>query len=84
MGARILRAISGDEPLALMRCPQQQLPQPSNNPTLGVELNYQSVPEVDTIIANLVWKGDLVATECPPPPPPWKPTVARGTPSNVT
>eukprot|EP00973_Karenia_brevis_P037742 5206292-Karenia_brevis.AAC.1 len=80
MGARILRAIARDEPLALMRCPNNQWPQADNNPTVGVELNYQSVPEVDTSTANLVWKGEHVKTDCPPPPPPWKPAVERGTP----
>eukprot|EP00973_Karenia_brevis_P043941 6085205-Karenia_brevis.AAC.1 len=63
-----------------MRCPHQQWPQPDNNPTVGVKLHYQSVPEMDTKTANLVWKGEHVKTTCPPPPPPWKPAVERGTP----
>eukprot|EP00973_Karenia_brevis_P070754 9835333-Karenia_brevis.AAC.1 len=73
MGARILRAIARDEPLVLMRCHQQRWPQPNNNPTVGIELNYQIGPEVDTTTANLVSKGDPVTTSCPPPPPPWRP-----------
>eukprot|EP00973_Karenia_brevis_P049366 6848310-Karenia_brevis.AAC.1 len=65
-----------------MRC--RHWPQPDNNPTVCIELNYQSVPEVNTTIANLVWKGE-VKTECPPPPPPpWRPAILRGTPSNIT
>eukprot|EP00973_Karenia_brevis_P047039 6529281-Karenia_brevis.AAC.1 len=67
-----------------MRCPNNQWPQADNNPTIGVELDYQSVPEVDTRTAKLVWKGEHVKTHCPPPPPPRKPAVERGTPSNVT
>eukprot|EP00973_Karenia_brevis_P002545 347835-Karenia_brevis.AAC.1 len=78
MGARILGAIAKDKPLTLMRC--QQWPQPDNNPTVGVALNYQNVPDLDNTTANLVWKGDPIITKCPPPPPPWRPAVARGTP----
>eukprot|EP00973_Karenia_brevis_P040214 5554525-Karenia_brevis.AAC.1 len=63
-----------------MRCQHQQWPQPDNNPTVGVELNYQSVPEVDTTVANLVCRGEHVNTNCPPPPPPWTLAVERGTP----
>eukprot|EP00973_Karenia_brevis_P035605 4911188-Karenia_brevis.AAC.1 len=65
-----------------MRCPDNQWPQADNNPTIGVELNYQGVPEVDSQTANLVWRGEHVKMECPPPPPPWRPAVERGTPSN--
>eukprot|EP00973_Karenia_brevis_P012052 1636247-Karenia_brevis.AAC.1 len=73
MGARIMRAIAGDGPLAFMRCPDHQWPQADNNPSIGIELDYQGVPEVDSSTANLVWRGEHVKTECPPPPPPWRP-----------
>eukprot|EP00973_Karenia_brevis_P062036 8627172-Karenia_brevis.AAC.1 len=73
MGARIMRAVARDEPLALVRCSNDQWRQADNNPTIGIELDYQGVPEVDSSTANLVWRGDHVKTECPPPPPPWRP-----------
>eukprot|EP00973_Karenia_brevis_P015524 2124071-Karenia_brevis.AAC.1 len=73
MGARIIRAIARDELLALMRCPNNQWPQAVNHPTIGVELHYQGVPEIDSQTANLVWHGEHVKVECPPPPPPWTP-----------
>eukprot|EP00973_Karenia_brevis_P021160 2909383-Karenia_brevis.AAC.1 len=63
-----------------MRCQQQHWPHPDNNPTVGIESISQSVPEVDTTTANLVWKGEPVTTSCPPPPPPWRPAVEMGTP----
>eukprot|EP00973_Karenia_brevis_P046457 6442219-Karenia_brevis.AAC.1 len=34
MGARIIKAIARDEPLALMRFPDKQWPQGDNNPTI--------------------------------------------------
>eukprot|EP00973_Karenia_brevis_P074816 10397685-Karenia_brevis.AAC.1 len=80
MGARIIRAIAKDEPPALMRCPNNQWPQADNNPTIGVELDYQSVLEIESSTANLVWTGEHVQIHGPPPPPPWKPAVERGTP----
>eukprot|EP00973_Karenia_brevis_P036105 4978437-Karenia_brevis.AAC.1 len=80
MGTRILRAIARDEPLSLMKCPDNLSPQADNNPTIGIELDYQGVPEVDSHTANLVSKGEHVRMERPPPPPPWKPAVDRGTP----
>eukprot|EP00973_Karenia_brevis_P024195 3340528-Karenia_brevis.AAC.1 len=63
-----------------MRCSNNQWPRADNNQTIGIELDYQGVPEVDSSTANWVWKGDHVKTECPPPPPPWGPAVERGTP----
>eukprot|EP00973_Karenia_brevis_P026256 3621711-Karenia_brevis.AAC.1 len=74
MGARIIRAIARDEPLALMRCPNNQWPQADNKPTIGVELQYQGEPQIDSQTAHLVWNGEHVRVECPPPPPPpWTP-----------
>eukprot|EP00973_Karenia_brevis_P015665 2143654-Karenia_brevis.AAC.1 len=58
-------------------------PQANNNPTIGIEVNYQIQPEVDTTVAMMVWNGH-VQTECHPPPPPWTPAVRRSTPSNIT
>eukprot|EP00973_Karenia_brevis_P019818 2716978-Karenia_brevis.AAC.1 len=66
-----------------MRCADGTWPQADNNPTVGVELNYQTLPEVDTTTALQVWNGH-VETHCPPPPPPWAPALERSTPSNIT
>eukprot|EP00973_Karenia_brevis_P003270 449852-Karenia_brevis.AAC.1 len=78
-----MRAAARDEPLALMRCSNNHWPQADNDPIIGIELDYQGVPEVDSSTAKLVWKGDHVKTWCPPPLPPWRLAVERGTPSNV-
>eukprot|EP00973_Karenia_brevis_P071039 9869508-Karenia_brevis.AAC.1 len=80
MGARIIRAVARDVPPALRRCANNTWPQADNNPTIGVELDFQTTPEVDTTIAHMVWRGEHVHIDCPPPPPPWTPAVARGTP----
>eukprot|EP00973_Karenia_brevis_P005177 711303-Karenia_brevis.AAC.1 len=44
---------------------------------IGVELDYQGVPDIDSSTANLVWKGEHVKMECPSHPPPWRPAVER-------
>eukprot|EP00973_Karenia_brevis_P001229 168192-Karenia_brevis.AAC.1 len=55
-----------------MKC--QQSPCPDNNTTIGIELNFQTQPEVDTTVADLVWTHGPVLTNCPPTAPPWKPS----------
>eukprot|EP00973_Karenia_brevis_P009989 1350190-Karenia_brevis.AAC.1 len=80
MGARIIRAVAKDRPLTLMRLDMNNWPQADNNPTIGIELDYQGVPVVDSTTAHMVWKGEHVTTDCPPPPPPWTPAVGRSTP----
>eukprot|EP00973_Karenia_brevis_P037178 5125539-Karenia_brevis.AAC.1 len=48
-----------------MRLDMNNWPQANDNHTIGNELDYQGVPEVDSITANMVWKGEHVTTDCP-------------------
>eukprot|EP00973_Karenia_brevis_P014693 2004638-Karenia_brevis.AAC.1 len=46
----------------------QEWPAPDNNPTLGAQLEYQAVPEIDTTIADHVWQqGHITVDKVPPP-----------------
>eukprot|EP00973_Karenia_brevis_P043481 6025127-Karenia_brevis.AAC.1 len=48
----------------------QAWPAPDNNPTIGVQSDYQTTPEIDTTIADQVWlQGQVVSDPIPPPPP---------------
>eukprot|EP00973_Karenia_brevis_P092784 12414119-Karenia_brevis.AAC.1 len=85
MGDRILRAVASNKnkPPAFMKC--QEWPCKDNNPTIGTALDYQTTPETNTTVADLVWASGHVQTNCPPPPPPWQVSVVRGVPSsNIT
>eukprot|EP00973_Karenia_brevis_P088024 12208796-Karenia_brevis.AAC.1 len=45
-------------------------PAPDNNPTIGVQLDYQTTPEINTAIADQVWlQGQFITDPIPPPPP---------------
>eukprot|EP00973_Karenia_brevis_P048211 6692133-Karenia_brevis.AAC.1 len=52
-----------------MKC--QEWPCPGNNPTIGITLDYQTVPERDTTVADKIWNEGPVKTKVQPPPPPW-------------
>eukprot|EP00973_Karenia_brevis_P053279 7405813-Karenia_brevis.AAC.1 len=54
-------------------------PQATNNPTLGIHLDYQAPPTVDTIEEVEVWDSQVTIVGRPPPPP-WTPAIARSTP----
>eukprot|EP00973_Karenia_brevis_P014603 1993918-Karenia_brevis.AAC.1 len=43
-----------------MEC--QHWPCPGNNPTIGITLDYQTLPERDTTVADLVWNEGPVKT----------------------
>eukprot|EP00973_Karenia_brevis_P010842 1467649-Karenia_brevis.AAC.1 len=68
MGARMLRAVAANKPPGFIKC--QEWPCTSNNPTLGVTLEYQTTPARDTRVADRVWTEDPVQTDIPLPPPP--------------
>eukprot|EP00973_Karenia_brevis_P050500 7009808-Karenia_brevis.AAC.1 len=45
----------------------QDWPSPENNPTIGIQLDYQTVPESDTTIADQVWlQGQVTYDRVPP------------------
>eukprot|EP00973_Karenia_brevis_P089448 12397805-Karenia_brevis.AAC.1 len=68
MGTRIMNAVAANKPPACMKC--QEWPEPGNNPTGGVTLEYQTQPDRDSTTAGRVWHGGFVDTTPPPPPPP--------------
>eukprot|EP00973_Karenia_brevis_P046052 6378715-Karenia_brevis.AAC.1 len=43
-------------------------PVPDNNPTIGVQLDYQTIPQIDTTLAEKVWLHGPVSSTPPPPP----------------
>eukprot|EP00973_Karenia_brevis_P094574 12423177-Karenia_brevis.AAC.1 len=51
LGTRMLNAVVRDQPPGFMKCQHSQCP--GNNPTIGVELEYQTKPERDTTMADL-------------------------------
>eukprot|EP00973_Karenia_brevis_P002079 281489-Karenia_brevis.AAC.1 len=68
----MLKAVANNQPLSSMKC--HQWPCTDNNPTIGIELNYQTQPEIDTKVADLVWTHGQVLTNCHPIAPPWQPS----------
>eukprot|EP00973_Karenia_brevis_P087943 12196897-Karenia_brevis.AAC.1 len=67
-GPRILKVVAHNCIFASMSI--QGWPAPDNNPTMGAQLDYQAVPEVDTTIADQVWQqGHVTADKVPPPAP---------------
>eukprot|EP00973_Karenia_brevis_P096236 12431312-Karenia_brevis.AAC.1 len=52
-----------------MKC--QQWPCPGNTPTIGIELEYQTLPERDTTVADLMWMAGPVRSTYAPAPSIW-------------
>eukprot|EP00973_Karenia_brevis_P024483 3377984-Karenia_brevis.AAC.1 len=46
----------------------QEWPAPSNKPTLGIQLEFQTIPEIDTANADHVWQQGQVTVDIVPPP----------------
>eukprot|EP00973_Karenia_brevis_P050949 7074795-Karenia_brevis.AAC.1 len=70
-------------PPAFMKC--QEWPEPDNNPTLGVTLEYQTQPHRDSTTADKVWNGSNVITALPlTPPPAWHADPQRVSLTTIT
>eukprot|EP00973_Karenia_brevis_P032429 4472226-Karenia_brevis.AAC.1 len=57
---RMLSDVTRDQPPGFMKC--QQWPCPGNNPTIGVELEYQTQPDGDTTTVDLMWTEGPIKT----------------------
>eukprot|EP00973_Karenia_brevis_P076645 10646809-Karenia_brevis.AAC.1 len=80
MGTRLLKAVGANKPPAFMKC--QEWPCGSNNPTLGINLEYQTTLNRDTTVADRVWMDSHVKADFPPPPP-WHVSSNRQMPSST-
>eukprot|EP00973_Karenia_brevis_P013375 1815966-Karenia_brevis.AAC.1 len=63
----MLDAVAIDQSPVFMKC--QQWPCPGNNPTIGITLDYQTLPERDTTVADFMRsEGPIKTTYAPSPP----------------
>eukprot|EP00973_Karenia_brevis_P059640 8301992-Karenia_brevis.AAC.1 len=78
MGARILKAVAKNQTFGFMRC--QEWSCPGNHPTIGITPDYQTNPERDTTVADLMWSEGLVKATYMLPPLPWEHPAERPMP----
>eukprot|EP00973_Karenia_brevis_P056436 7849929-Karenia_brevis.AAC.1 len=53
LGTRMLNAVARDQTPGVRKC--QQWPCPGNNPTIGITLECQALPERDPSVVDLMW-----------------------------
>eukprot|EP00973_Karenia_brevis_P062948 8750085-Karenia_brevis.AAC.1 len=66
----MLNAVARDQSPGFMKC--QHWPCPGNNSTIGITLDYQTLPERDTTVADLMWNEGPVKTAQILTPPSWQ------------
>eukprot|EP00973_Karenia_brevis_P057562 8006028-Karenia_brevis.AAC.1 len=71
----MLNAVTRDQTPGFMK--SQQWPCPGNNPTIGITFDYQTLPERDTTVADLMWSEGPIKTTLVPSTPLWLDTPPK-------